>query len=180
MTRCCSVLSMLKTGILIQLKKPTKKVILLYQSKIKIHIYIYIYIYIICPKNFIFRNFSLDIFPFVLIERCVCVCVCVCVYIHTHTYMDEIRIFIAVLFVIAKAGNILLCLLAQSCLTLCDPKECSPPGSSIHGDSPGKNTGVGCHALFQGIFPTQGWNSGLLHCRWIHYHLSHQGSLEMS
>ena len=40
---------------------------------------------------------------------------------------------------------------------------------------PGKNTGVGCHALFQGIFPTQGLNPGLQHCRWILYHLSHQG-----
>ena len=38
----------------------------------------------------------------------------------------------------------------------CDPRDCSPPGSSIHGASPGKNTGVGCHALLQGIFPTQG------------------------
>ena len=43
-------------------------------------------------------------------------------------------------------------------------------------DSPGKNTGVGCQALLQGIFPTQGSNPGLLHCRWILYHLSHQGS----
>ena len=33
--------------------------------------------------------------------------------------------------------------------------DCSPPGSSVHGDSPGKNTGAGCHALLQGIFPTQ-------------------------
>ena len=32
-------------------------------------------------------------------------------------------------------------------------------------DSPGKDTGVGCHALLQGIFPTQGWNSHLRHCR---------------
>ena len=54
--------------------------------------------------------------------------------------------------------------------------NCSPPGSSVLGDSPGKNTGVGCHALLQGIFPTQGLNPGLLHCRWILYHLSHQGS----
>ena len=38
----------------------------------------------------------------------------------------------------------------QSCLTLCDPMDCSPPRSSVHGDSPGKNTGVGCHALPQG------------------------------
>jgi len=36
---------------------------------------------------------------------------------------------------------------------------------------------VGCHALFQGIFPTQGSNPGLLHCRMILYHLFHQGSL---
>ena len=49
----------------------------------------------------------------------------------------------------------------------------SPPGSSIHGDSPGKNTRVGCHALLQEIFLTQGSNSRLLqllHCKWILYH----------
>ena len=46
----------------------------------------------------------------------------------------------------------------------------------VHGDSPGKNTGLGCHAPLQRIFPTQGSNPGLLHCRWILYHLSHQGS----
>ena len=72
---------------------------------------------------------------------------------------------------------LLLCLVSQSCPTLCDPMDCSPPDSSVHRDSPGKHTRVGCHALLQGIFPTQGLNSGLLHCRWILYHLSHQGSL---
>ena len=45
-----------------------------------------------------------------------------------------------------------LYLIGQSCPTLCDPMDCSPPGSSVRGDSPGKNTGVGSHALFQGIF----------------------------
>ena len=45
-----------------------------------------------------------------------------------------------------------LCLVAQSCLTLCDAVNCSPRGSSVHGDSPGKKTGVGCHDLLQGIF----------------------------
>ena len=64
-----------------------------------------------------------------------------------------------------------MCLVTQSCLTLCDPMDCSLPGSFVHGDSPGKNTGVGCHALHQGIFPTQGSNRGLLHCRWILYQL---------
>ena len=43
----------------------------------------------------------------------------------------------------------------QSCLTLCDAMDCSPPGSSVHVDSPGKNTGVGCQALLQGIFLIQ-------------------------
>ena len=38
----------------------------------------------------------------------------------------------------------------QSCLTLCDPMDCSLPGSSVHGDSLDKNTGAGCHALLQG------------------------------
>ena len=54
--------------------------------------------------------------------------------------------------------------------------DCSLLGSSVHGHSPGKNTGMGCHALLQGIFPTQGSSPGLLHCGWILYHLSHQGS----
>ena len=64
--------------------------------------------------------------------------------------------------------------LFQSCPTPCSPVECnSSPGSSVHGDSPGKNTGVGYHALLQGIFPTQGLSLGFPHCRWILYHLSH-------
>ena len=41
----------------------------------------------------------------------------------------------------------MLCLVTQLCLTLWDPMDCSPLGSSVHGDAPGKNTGVGCHAL---------------------------------
>ena len=69
-----------------------------------------------------------------------------------------------------------LCLVIESCPSPCDPMDCSPPGSSVHGDSPGKNTGAGCHARLQEIFPTQGSNQGLLHCRWIFYHLSHQGN----
>ena len=68
------------------------------------------------------------------------------------------------------------CLVIQSCLTLCDPMDWSPPASSVHEDSPGKNTGVGCHALLQGIFPTQGSNPGLLYHRWTLYCLSHHGS----
>ena len=63
---------------------------------------------------------------------------------------------------------------AQSCPTLCDPMDTR----LLHPwDFLGKSTGVGCHFLLQGIFPTQGSNPGLLHCGQMLYHLSHQGSL---
>ena len=62
---------------------------------------------------------------------------------------------------------------AQSCPTLYEAARL--PGFSVHGNSSGKNTGVGCHSLLQGIFPTQGSNLGLLHCKQILYHLSHKG-----
>ena len=56
-----------------------------------------------------------------------------------------------------------LCLVTQLCPTLCDSMDHSSPGSSVHGDSPGNNTGVDCHVLLQGIFPTQKSNPCLLH-----------------
>ena len=56
----------------------------------------------------------------------------------------------------------------QSCPSLCHPMDC--PWNSL-----GQNTGVGNLSLLQGIFPTQGSNPGLLHCRWILYELSHKG-----
>ena len=51
-----------------------------------------------------------------------------------------------------------------------------PHGLYSPWNSPGQNTGVGSLSLLQGIFPTQGWNPGLQHCRWILYQLSHQKS----
>ena len=53
----------------------------------------------------------------------------------------------------------MLCLATQSCPTLFNPTD--PPGSSVHGHSPGKNTGVGCHALLQGGLPNPGTEPGL-------------------
>ena len=64
-------------------------------------------------------------------------------------------------------------LVTLSCATFCDPVDCSPPGS-CQWDSLGTNTGVGYRFLLEGIFPTQGSNPGLLHCRRILYQLSHQ------
>ena len=62
-----------------------------------------------------------------------------------------------------------------SCLAMsnsCDPIGCSWPSSCIHGISPGKNPGMGCHFLLQGIFQTQGLNRCQLYCKWILYHLA--------
>ena len=81
----------------------------------------------------------------------VCVCVCVCTRMNEH-------------------------LVAQSCPALCNLIDCSPPGSSAYGDFPGKNTEVGRLSLLQGIFLTQESNQGLLHCRWVLYQQSYQGS----
>ena len=64
----------------------------------------------------------------------------------------------------------------QLCPTLCDPMGCSLPDSSIHGIFQGRNTGVCSHSFLQGIFPTQGSNLGLPHCRKALNCLSHQGS----
>ena len=63
-------------------------------------------------------------------------------------------------------------LVAQLCPTLCNPMDCSPPSSSVHGILQARI--LGCHSLLQGIFPTQESNPGLLHCRQILYRLSHQ------
>ena len=97
------------------------------------------------------------LYPSCFINYCfflLCVCVCVCA--HSVT---------------------------QSCPTLCDFVNCSPPGSSVW-KFQGKDTGVGCHFLLQGIFLTQGSNSRLLHLlhwQWIDtLPLHHLGSLALN
>ena len=75
-----------------------------------------------------------------------------------------------------------MCLVTQSCPALCDSLNGSPPGSSVHGAFPSKNTGVCCHFLLQGIFLTQGSSlhlSNLLHGKQILYPLSHQGAINI-
>ena len=67
-------------------------------------------------------------------------------------------------------------LVAQLCLTLCDPHGVEPARLLHPCDFLGKNTGVGCHFLLQDIFLTQGSNPGLQLCKQTLYHLSHQGS----
>ena len=67
-----------------------------------------------------------------------------------------------------------------SCVRLLQPHGLQPARLLCSWDSPGKNTGVGCHFLLQGIVPTQELNPGFLHCRQILYQLSYKGSLEVS
>ena len=71
--------------------------------------------------------------------------------------------------------NSLMCLVSQSCLTLCDPMEGSPPGSSVHGILQARILEWVATPFSRGFSP-QGLNPGLPHCRRILYHLSHQGS----
>ena len=69
------------------------------------------------------------------------------------------------------------CVLSHSVVSdTWDPVDCRPPGSSVHGDSPDKNAGCVAMPSSRRFFPTQGLNPGLPPCRWILYHLSHQGS----
>ena len=65
-----------------------------------------------------------------------------------------------------EGPNFNMCLVAQPCSTLCGPMDCSPPGTSVHRDSPGKNTGVGCHASSRGSSHQES-NPCLLDCRQI-------------
>ena len=121
--------------------------------------------------------------------------VCICLLQLIKLYNLSVNIFyVSIIFQCA------VCLVAQSCPTLwgrssvaesdttewlstqhieitgCEELDCSPPGSSVRGYSPGKNTRVGCHALLQRILLTQGLNPGLLQCGQILYLMNHQGS----
>ena len=85
---------------------------------------------------------------------------------HTSCFLIQVSCIAGRFFTFWATSAVLYCV-AQLCLTLCDPMDCNLPGASVHGDSPGKNPGVGWHFLLQGILPTHGWNSGLPHCRQI-------------
>ena len=86
---------------------------------------------------------------------------------HAHTQIQNLNRN-------SQHRNGVLCLVVHRVWLFVTPW--STPGSSVHGDTPRKNTGVSFHAFLQGIFPTQGSNPSLPHCKRILYHLSHQGS----
>ena len=91
---------------------------------------------------------------------------------HSSTFLCNVCTFSVIYNIL-----LLLYLVTQSCPNLPNPMDCNPLGSSVHGGSPGKNTGMGCHAILQGIFLTQKLNWSLLHCRQILNQLSYPGSI---
>ena len=72
-----------------------------------------------------------------------------------------VSFFSCIQFLLCCFSSLHACVSA-TCLTLCNPADCSPPGCSVHGDFPGKNTGVGYYAHLQRIFLTQGSNPCVL------------------
>ena len=73
------------------------------------------------------------------------------IYTHTHTHIHTYTH--KYVYIHTYTRSVISCSVVSNSLRSMD---CSPPGSSVHQDSPGKNTGVGCHALLQGIFPYLG------------------------
>ena len=114
-------------------------------------------------------NFSPCAGSFVGAQRC----------LHSHVqwpsafqFQDNFR-----LVVCGRGPYVCVCVLVtQLCPTLCDPMDCTHPGSSVHGILQATTLEQVPISFSRGIFPTQGWNPGVLHCRQIPYHLSHQRS----
>ena len=96
-----------------------------------------------------------------------------------HSWFIFLKIYFSLKFPVSQhqalmnIPSIICCcllLFAKSCLTLLWSHRLQPTRLLCPWDFPGKNTGVGCHFLLQGIFPTQGSNPCHLHCMWILYH----------
>ena len=85
---------------------------------------------------------------YIYVYVCVYIYICVCIYIYIY---------------VCVCVCVCVCLVTQLCLTPYNTMDCR---LLCPWESPGKNTRVGCHALLQGILPTQGLNPGVPHCRW--------------
>ena len=87
-------------------------------------------------------------YVYVCVSVCVCMCMCVCVSVCMCVY-------VCMCVCVCVCTCVCVCPVAQSYSTLCDPMVCSSAGSSVQGTLHGMITGVGCHFLLQGIFPTR-------------------------
>ena len=94
--------------------------------------------------------------------------------IYIITLKEILMVFAVIMFKISSftlfGPYCCCCLVTKSCLALLQPHEILPARLLCPRDFPGRHTGVGCHSLPQGIFPTQRSNLCLLHCRQILYH----------
>ena len=86
------------------------------------------------------------------------------IHFFSHILLDSVVVKKFRLMVSSRLMKVKV-LVTQSCPTLCDPMDCSLPWLLCPWNSPGKNTGMDCHSLLQGIFMAQGLNPGFLHCR---------------
>ena len=115
----------------------------------------------------------------------------ICTYTHTHTCVVKVKVAQSCLTLCVPMDYTVHGILQTRILewvVFPSPGDLSNPGiehrshalqaDSLPAQPPGKpkNTGVGSLSLLQWIFPTQEWNWGLLHCRWILYQLSHRGN----
>ena len=101
-------------------------------------------------------------------------------YLTSHISVPLILLFRVISFPLQHSPVLTLAcvkmLVTQSCPALCDPMDYIAHQALLSMRFSGKNTRVGSHSLLQGTFLTQALNPGLLLCRWLLYHLSHQGS----
>ena len=101
-------------------------------------------------------------------------------YLKSHISVPLILLFRVISFPLQLSPVLTLAcvkmLVTQSCPTLCDPVDYIAHQALLSMRFSGKNNRVGSHSLLQGTFLTQALNPGLLLCRWLLYHLSHQGS----
>ena len=97
-------------------------------------------------------------------------------WFHNNSEIEVIFLYLQMKKLEMNESTLATMRVAQSSPTLLWPHGMQPVRLLCLWNSPGKNTGVGSHSLLQGLFLARGSNLGLLHCRWILYHLSHQGS----
>ena len=100
-----------------------------------------------------------------------------CLSSHLETFLANILCHCPCLFLLGSNYTVCVCMgVTLVMANSLQPHGLEPARPLCPWDFPSENTGVGCHSLLQGIFPTQGLNPGFPHCRQTPYHLSHQGS----
>ena len=114
--------------------------------------------YPLCPPEALFfsRWSILSILHFTVLHLFIIKTTSLCGRMDTCIYMAE-SLHCSPETITSLLISYVLCLVAQLCLTPCNHMDCTPPGSSVYGDSPSKKNGVGCHASSRGSSQTWDW-----------------------